>query len=82
MFGFYKPHNNPNCMMFLKAIFGRAKSALECSKFLLKLIYVFHKKKQLQFNFDIFFLYMGFPFINTLLSFFQENNYVVKEYMS
>lgn len=33
VFGFYKPHTNSNCMGFLKVIFERAKTTLECSKF-------------------------------------------------
>ncbi|KAL3277504.1 hypothetical protein HHI36_012850 [Cryptolaemus montrouzieri] len=32
VFGFYKPHENSNCMNFLKIIFEKAKGALECRK--------------------------------------------------
>lgn len=32
VFGFYKPHLNPDCMGFLKVIFDRAKTTLECRK--------------------------------------------------
>lgn len=30
--GFYKPHENPQCMSFMNVIFERAKASLECSK--------------------------------------------------
>lgn len=32
IFGFYVPHENQQCMSFLKVIFERAKTALECRK--------------------------------------------------
>lgn len=32
VYGFYKPHLNHDCMCFLKVIFDRAKTTLECSK--------------------------------------------------
>lgn len=34
VFGFYKPHQNQNCMLFLKAVFERVKATLECRKYL------------------------------------------------
>lgn len=30
VFGFYKPHTSQDCMSFLKIIFDRAKTTLEC----------------------------------------------------
>lgn len=32
VFGFYKPHENQDCMCFLKVIFDRARTSLECRK--------------------------------------------------
>ncbi|KAJ8961664.1 hypothetical protein NQ318_021262 [Aromia moschata] len=32
VFGFYKPHENQNCMSFMKVIFEKAKTVLQCRK--------------------------------------------------
>lgn len=42
--GFYKPRTNADCMSFLKIIFDRAKTSLECRKFISFVTNSFEKK--------------------------------------
>lgn len=32
VYGFYKPNDNADCMNFMKAVFDRARTSLECRK--------------------------------------------------